>query len=150
MGIAAVLTLASYAWSFFGIRMFLGSSIEDYIRIQIALSATEFLALHVGLFLVFAGVLGLLPRSHPWSRVGPLLILVGALIVAGFGVAEWFLVYSGTSTTPGSLLEALFLVLLAVDIAGYVATAVGLILSLFAVVLGVLARRPPASNAPPA
>lgn len=147
MGIGAAITVATYAWNFFGPRMYVGFGFEDFIRISVALSATEFLCLQIGLFLVLSGILRILPPSRPWSRIGPLLILIGAVIVAGFGITDLFLMGS-TGATPGGLLEGLYLALLVLDIAGYLATTVGLIVSLFAAVHGVLARRPSAATPP--
>jgi hypothetical protein len=139
-------TAGSYIWNDFGIRMY-GGDFTFFIGVEVGLSVTEFVSLQFGLFLIFRGVLRALPRMHPWSRMGPLLILIGALTVALFGIAELLLVYSAPSSS-GSGLDWLYLALMIIDLAGYLATTLGLILSLFAVARGVLSRRPAPPGVP--
>lgn len=144
-GLGVVFTLASRSWEYFGLQSSLGISFYTFIQIEILLNLVEFFLLQLGLFFIFLGTLRLLPNVRPWSRIGPIFILVGALVVAGFDVFE------AAITTPpgvGTLPEWVSYAFLVTLLAGSVLTTLGLIASLFAVVKGVLLRSPPTPGVP--
>lgn len=147
-GIGVAFTAILYAWDSLGIRLLNPSGFADYFVLQFGLSLVGFISLQVGLFLLLRGILHLLPISHPWSRIGPLLILGGALVVVAFGITEVVIESSGFSASAGSTLELLFLGLSVVNLAGYLATTLGLVISVLAIAKGVLLRHPAASGLP--
>lgn len=144
-GVGVVFTGISYGWSYFGFRAGYAASFEDLIRIGILLTVVEYLCIEAGLFLIFSGILGLLPEIRPWSRVGPIAILTGALLIAVLELYEMALVIPGGATP---LPDWVGYALAATLIAGYVLATIGLVLSLFAVAKGILLRAPRAPGLP--
>lgn len=144
-GLGVAFTGVSYGWNYFGVRSALGGSIYTFIQIEILLGLVELLLLQLGLFFIFLGVLRLLPGARPWSRLGPMFILVGTLVVVGFDLLEVALF---SPPGGGTLPEWVSYVFLVMFVAGSVLTTAGLLVSLFAVVKGILLRTSAAPGAP--
>ena len=147
-GLGVVLSGISYGWSYFGIRSGFATAIVTYIQVDIILSVTEFLCIEVGLFLVFLGILRLLPRVHLWSRLGPFLILAGSIVVAAIDLVEAALIAMTYPPSTAQVPNWAAYAILATLVAGYVVTTLGLVVSLFAVAKGVLLRTSAAPGVP--
>lgn len=144
-GVGVVFTGISYGWNYFGFRAGYVASFQDVIRIEILLSVVQYLCIEVGLFLIISGILRLLPEVRPWSRVGPIAILVGALLIAVLELYEVGSIFpNGATPLPDWVSYALEATL----IAGYVLATTGLVVSLFAVAKGILSRGRPAAGLP--
>lgn len=145
-GIGVILAGASGAWNYFGVRSFT-VNFAAFLQVEVLLSVAEILSLQIGLFLILWGILGILPRASLWSRLGPDLILVGAIVLAGVGFAELAL-YS-VSYPGGSINGLLWLadVIVGAEVAGQVLPPLGLLLSLLAVAKAILL--PPSSSVAP-
>lgn len=140
VGLGAVFTGISYGWNYFGIRSGFSSDFITYVQMEITLSVIQYLCIELGLFFIFLGILRLLPIVRPWSRVGPSLILAGALVTAGVNLTYLALI---TLTYPSSAFqipEWAGNLILGTMIVGYMVATVGLLLSLFAVAKGVVLR----------
>lgn len=143
-GIGILLTGAAWAWNYFAFRTFNGS-FTAFFQVQILLTVVEGLCLQIGLFLILTTILSMLPGTGPWSRLGPILILVGALVAAAVGLGEFALEPLAFSGGAMGDLAWLFDAISVAILGAYVATTLGLILSLFAVAKAVRLRSSPAA-----
>ncbi len=150
VGLGVLFTGISYGWNFFGIRASLASGFVFYITVEVALSVIEYLCLELGLFLILRGILRLLPRVLPWSRLGPIILLVGAFVVTGLNLAELALVSLTYPPAQVQVPEWAGYVLSGILIAGYIVATLGLLLSLLAVAKGVVLRSSATPGPPPA
>lgn len=148
VGLGVIFTGISYGWNFFAIRSGLFTGFVPYLQIEITLSVVEYLCIEVGLFLIFLGILRLLPSVLPWSRLGPILLLVGALVVAVMEMTEVALVSLTYPPSAVQLPDWANYVLSGTLVAGYIVSSLGLLLSLFAVAKGLLLRTFPTPGPP--
>ncbi|HII40471.1 MAG TPA: hypothetical protein HA326_04550 [Thermoplasmata archaeon] len=139
-----------FAWGYYNLRGL--TSLQDLVRLfqgQYALAAVQSLLLEVGFFLIFDGILRILPRMRRWTRVGPFLILLGGVLLAAGDLAGF--VYAPSMYGPADLsnIGQVLPTVAALAEIGSLVVETGMILSLIAVALGALARRiPPTPSAP--
>lgn len=140
---------SSSVWRFFAVRMFMGSGLATYLQVEQALGLATGFFLELGFFLIFRGVLRLLPRIGSLSRLGPLLILIGAIVSAvGYAVLIVLVPVIYYPSYPAGILVTLEVASVVAQFAGSVTVTIGTILALVAVARGVLVGR--ASPPPPA
>lgn len=147
-GFGIVLAALSNSWILLGFGFLAGSGFTTFLQAQVLLQVAGFLALQLGLFLILAGIFARLPNVAPWARLGPVLILVGALLVTGFGLFEFAMLASVYSLPPSNGISWPGLALVVVEIAGYALSTVGLVFSLFAVAKGAFLRTPVVASVP--
>ncbi len=138
--IGAGLDGSGVAWSYFGIPFLVTDGFQNYIRIQIGLYAAAGLFTSVGIYLILTAILRILPRASRWATPGPLLVLIGGLLGTFLSLVELALIAVTLSPSGGTLPEWVGEAEIAVRIAAQLAGALGMVLSLVAIVRGALAR----------
>ena len=147
LGIAFLITglafvAASFVWPYFFAGTVLSTgSIAAYMQISLGLSLGELLSGSLGVVLVFRGILRLLPPIGAAARLGPLLILVGALLFSvGYG-SMIFLAYSIYPPFGASLPTVYYELSTLLGVGGQVLTVIGSVLAFVAVARGAMAVR---------
>lgn len=142
VGVAFTGVLA--AWGYLAVRAV--ASPRDLVGVyqtQDALQATQNLLLSVGFYLLFQGAVRVLPRGGLWTRLAPLLILIGGASFAIGDVALFAMapvLYAPLSGQPIDFASVTAL-LSAVTVTGWVGSVAGVagtVLSLVAVAQGAL------------
>lgn len=141
-------TVSSYGWVYLAMNMRLTSTITSYMQVTLTLGLAQQLSLGLGFFLIFWGVLRLLPRVGFWSRLGPLLILIGAILGAVASAADLALVASLFSPSGNTSSITFYEMVTVAGVSGNVVVTLGTVLALVAVAFGALAQRR-SLNAPP-
>ncbi len=141
-GVGVVFAGISTTWNYLGPRNF-PDGLATFVENGILLSLAEMLCLQVGLFLILWGIVRILPRVRLWSQLGPLLILVGALLGAAVGLVEYAQTSAALSGGATSSPEWLGDLLLGSSLTAYVATTLGLVVSLAAVAWAIVLRPSP-------
>ncbi len=138
-----------FAWGYFAQRALTGpESLAAFFQTQAALSAAQNLALYLGFFLLFNGILRFLPKARVWSWLGPILILTGGVAFVLADVALFMLspyIYPPAFNAPNftSYVTLYSQIGSSAEFAGSIAVVLGALLSLVAVARGILARRAP-------
>ncbi len=147
--VGVVLEGVFLAWNYFGLPFIIANGstagFATYLRVQAGLFAAESLFSSVGIYLILTWILRILPRASRWAAPGPLLVLIGGLLLALLGVVEFAITANSFPPTGASLPEWVGEAEEAVSIAGALVGALGLVLALVAIVRGALVRVAPPS-----